>query len=88
MIIKILLLILYFVVLYNFTFLDITNIYTFNLDSLSFLWFVLYLIITIWWLLTIRFINIKDIKIKNNFNHTFKSIFFLYFFIIIWFLIS
>lgn len=88
MIIKIILIILYFLVLYNFTFLEIVNIYTFDTREIDFVLFVLYLIISIWWLIFLRFFQIKNIYLKNNLNHTFKSILFLYLFLVSWFFIS
>ncbi len=88
MIIKIILIILYLLVLYNFTFLEIVNIYLFNTKELDFILFILYFIISIWWLIFLRFFQIKDTSLKNNFKHTFKSILFLYIFLIVWFFIS
>lgn len=88
MILKIILTILYFLVLYNLTFVEIIDIYTFNSRSIGYFLFVIYLVISILWLIFTKFYLIRDKIIKNELNYTFKSIFFLYLFLIIWFFIS
>ena len=88
MVLKIFLIILYFLVLYNFTFLNIWNIYNFNISSLDFILFVLYFLISVFGIIFLLFYNIKNIAVKNNLKHTFKSIVFLYIFLIIGFFIS
>lgn len=88
MILKTILTLIYFQVLYIFTFIEIWDVYNQNWNSILFIFFTLNLVISISGLIFLRKYNTKNIDIKNEIIYTFKSIFFLYLFLIIWFFIS